>query len=566
VVKWFGLLTDIEDQKRSEQALQRQNALVRLLHEVTVAAYAAETVDEALRIGIDQVCAYTGWPVGHAYVVAGGGSQELVPTTIWHVDRPEDLETIAKMAPTVKLAERVLAEKQPIWIMDIGQASAAGMTRAFGFPVVTASGVMAVLEFFMRERWEPDLFLLEAVVQIGIQLGHVFERKRAESELQKAKEAAEAANRAKSEFLSRMSHELRTPLNAILGFAQLLEMGTSNPRQRQQAVQILKGGRHLLGMINEVLDLAHIEVGHVPLLPESIRLRHLFAEVLDLIRPLAERRGIRLTTASDELDLHVLADEKRLRQVLLNLVSNAVKYNRDQGDVTLSAVDLPPNRVRLLVSDTGPGIAPEMRERLFNPFDRLGAEATGVEGTGLGLVLSKRLTEAMGGTLRVASTVGQGTTFVVEFAAAPRRKPRTAEWHNPVAAAPADDLRGLTLLYIEDNVDNLALLEQILAYRPRVRLLSAVQGRQGLDLARQHQPDVILLDVHLPDMPGEEVLRQIQADPQLRDLPVIALSADATPHQIERLRAAGVREYLTKPIDVGRFLALLDRFLEEGEG
>jgi PAS domain S-box-containing protein len=583
VVKWFGLLTEIEDQKQGAQALERQNALVRLLHGVTVAAYAAATVEEALQVGIDLVCAYTGWPVGHVYVVAGDGSRELVPTPIWHLDRPEDFERFARVTEATRLAAGVglpgcvLARKGPVWVMDVTRdenfprakaATDLGVKGAFGFPVLTVAGVVAVLEFFTGEPREPDALLLRAMEQIGIHLGHVFERKRAEAELREAKAAAEAANRAKSEFLSRMSHELRTPLNAVLGFAQLLEMGALTPRQRQHVEQILKGGRHLLGLINEVLDLARIEAGHVPLLPEPVPVCPLFAEVLDLIRPLAERRGIRFRTpAAGERDVYVLADAQRLKQVLLNLVSNAVKYNHERGSVTLTFEELPPDRVRLLVRDTGPGLPPAKQERLFNPFDRLGAEATGVEGTGLGLVLSKRLTEAMGGTLGVASTAGHGSTFFVELAAVRAGRPRPAECPGAAAPAPAaGGARRRAVLYVEDNLDNLALLEDLLAYRPQVRLLSALQGGLGLDLARQHRPDLVLLDVHLPDMKGDEVLRQLRADPQLRGTPVIVLSADATPHQVERRRAAGASEYLTKPIDVARLLALLDRFLQEERG
>jgi CheY-like chemotaxis protein len=222
--------------------------------------------------------------------------------------------------------------------------------------------------------------------------------------------------------------------------------------------------------------------------------------------------------------------------------------------------------VRLLVRDTGPGLTPQMQRRLFNPFDRLGAEATGVEGTGLGLALSKRLTEAMGGALGVASTPGHGSTFYMELPAVRGRESRPAEEGAVAAAVRVAGGRRRAVLYVEDNLDNLALLEEVLAYRPQVRLLSAMQGGLGLELARQHRPDLILLDVHLPDMPGDEVLRQVRADPQLCGTPVIVLSADATPGQAERLRAAGASEYLTKPIDVARFLGLLDRSLEEGRG
>jgi CheY-like chemotaxis protein len=251
--------------------------------------------------------------------------------------------------------------------------------------------------------------------------------------------------------------------------------------------------------------------------------------------------------------------------VLLNLVSNGVKYNHSGGRVTLSWDLLPEDRVYLAVNDTGPGIAPEKRQRLFNPFDRLGAEATGVEGTGLGLVLSKRLTEAMGGTLAVAGAVGGGTAVLVELprAIAPARPVSRPSATAPAPAAASAPRR--TILYIEDNRANLMLMEDILAFRPEFQLLPAVQGGAGLALARQFHPALILLDVHLPDMEGDEVLRQLRADPRLRETPVIVVSADATPRQIERFRAGGAWDYLTKPVDVPRLLALLDRFLHERE-
>jgi PAS domain S-box-containing protein len=514
VVKWLGTATDIEDQKQGAKALERQNALVRLLHDITVSAYEAATVDEAMQIGIDQVCAYTGWPVGHVYVLAEDGAQELLPTSIWHLDHPEKFAEFARVTEMARLPigvglpGRVLARKEPAWIMDVTRdenfpraqaAKGLGVRGAFGFPVLTGGKVAAVLEFFTSEPCEPDPLLLAALEQIGIQLGQVFERKRVEAELHEAKQAAETANQAKSEFLSRMSHELRTPLNAILGFAQLIDMGTPTSLQRKQVEQILKGGRLLLGLINEVLDLARIEAGQVSLAPAPVRVRQLIAEVLDLIRPLAERRAIRLI-APDLPELHVLADDQRLKQVLLNLVSNAVKYNRDKGSVTVRAEAIPSGRVRLLVCDTGPGLAPEQQRRLFNPFDRLGAELTEVEGTGLGLVVSKRLTEAMGGTLEVTSRVGHGSTFVVNLAGvAPGQAGPSVDSQRALLGPLAAGTGGLTVLYIEDNLHNLALVEGILAHRPRVRLLSALQGAQGFGAGPPKAPGL--------DPPGRSASR-----------------------------------------------------------
>jgi PAS domain S-box-containing protein len=586
VIKWLGTATDIDDRKRAEREVQRQHGLARLLHEVTVAAYEAATVEQAMQVVLDRVCAFTGWPVGHVYLVSATNPPELIPSPVWHLDRPNDFArfqevTVAtRLAPGAGLPGRVLARNGPVWIVDVSRdenfprATVGAELRvkgACGVPVLAVGGVVAVLEFYTREPCEPDELLIQALVQLGIQLGHVFDRNRAVADLEQAKGAAEAANRAKSDFLSRMSHELRTPLNAILGFGQLLEMGSPTPRQRQQLEQILKGGRHLLELINEVLDLSRIEAGRLHLSLGPVAVGQACAEVCDLVRPLAERHGVRIEApCAAAAGLHVRADNQRLKQVLLNLLANGVKYNRPGGCVSLTWEELPEGRARVAVRDTGPGIAPEKLQRLFNPFDRLGAEATPVEGTGLGLVLSKRLTEAMGGTLELTSTVGWGTTVLV---ALPRWKDDggrtkdegrqlTGPLDSSIILRPSFFQRG-TVLYIEDNRSNLGLMEDILAYRPEVRLLSARQGGAGLELARQHRPDLILLDAHLPDMPGEEVLRQVQSDPHLRGAPVVIISADATAPQIEKLRAAGAWDYLTKPLDVPRFLALLDRFMQE---
>ena len=391
------------------------------------------------------------------------------------------------------------------------------------------------------------------------------ERKRTEEALWKAREA-DQANQAKSEFLSRMSHELRTPLNAILGFAQLLEIDSLNPEQDESVGHILKAGRHLLELINEVLDISRIEAGRLSISLEPVPLGGLVQETLDLITPLAAKASVRLDAGAVDIpDRHILADRQRIKQVLLNLLSNAVKYNRPGGTVSLSYGETPEGRLRINVRDTGPGIPPEQMERLFIPFDRLGAEQTGVEGTGLGLTLSKRLVELMDGTLGVQSTVGQGSTFWVEMALveSPLARP-DQDLKNALAptAAPAPK-ETRTVLYVEDNLSNLELLQRLLAHRPGIRLLPAMQGRLGLELAREHRPDLILLDLHLPDVQGDEVLRRLREDPDTRRIPVVIISADAMPIQINRLMAAGARAYLTKPLDIKKFLDLLYEILRE---
>jgi signal transduction histidine kinase/CheY-like chemotaxis protein len=374
----------------------------------------------------------------------------------------------------------------------------------------------------------------------------------------RAETAAAAANASKTEFLSRMSHELRTPLNAILGFSQLLQMGSLTPRQGDCVAHIVKGGQHLLELINEVLDISGIEAGRVGVSLRTLPVAAAVNGAMELVSACAAQREVELHRIASGEEL-VMADPGRLRQVLLNLLSNAIKYNRAGGRVTLSWEKAPPDRIRILVRDTGPGIPPDKLTRLFTPFDRLGAEQTSVEGTGLGLALSKRLVEAMRGTIRVASTVGAGTTFVVELLRA-ERLAEAGERTAPLAAAPtgAPPARG-TLLYIEDTPSNLRLFEEILLHRPGLAMMSAMRGSLGLELARQHRPDVIVLDLHLPDLDGAEVLRRLRTDPLTRAIPVIVLTADATPARRQQL--PDVWAYLTKPVDVTTVLTTLDEAL-----
>ncbi len=392
-------------------------------------------------------------------------------------------------------------------------------------------------------------------------------RRAAEDAVRRSEREAERANHAKSEFLSRMSHELRTPLNAILGFAQLLEMDRLTGEQRDNVHQILTGGKHLLDLINEVLDLARIEAGRLSVSVEPVAVQEVVQESLDLIVPLGVEKGVRFEgSPRGAPDWHVLADRQRLKQVLLNLLANAVKYNRSGGAVTLAYAVTAVGRLRVEVRDTGPGIPAEKLGHVFTPFERLGAERSGVEGTGLGLALSKRLVEAMGGTVGVDSRVGHGSTFWVEF---PMVDAPLAGSENPAAAPPAPaspdgGQPSRCILYIEDNPSNVKLVERLLVRRPAIRLLSVMQGGLGLSLARQHRPDLILLDLHLPDIPGDEVLRRLQGDPQTRGIPVVVISADATRRRVQQLTAAGAREFLTKPLDVARFLAVLDDILSNG--
>jgi PAS domain S-box-containing protein len=380
---------------------------------------------------------------------------------------------------------------------------------------------------------------------------------RAREEADQAQKETVLASQAKSDFLSRMSHELRTPLNAVLGFGQLLEMEELDPESRESVVQIVKAGRHLLDLINEVLDISRIETGKLSLSLEPVALEDVAAETVEMVRPMAGERKIRLEVDRGPMKArYVLADRQRLKQVLLNLLSNAIKYNREAGEVNLFFGQDGDGRIQVAVRDTGPGITPKDQARLFEPFQRLGADQTGVQGTGLGLALSRGLVEAMGGTMGVESAVGSGTTFWLELSEAQRPVIADEEMEAAPAASASNGPR--TVLYVEDNSANLRLVERAVARRPGISLLTAQQGGIGIELARQHHPDLILLDLHLPDLSGEEVLRSLQEDPVTRRVPVVMVSADATPARVKQLLAAGARTYLTKPLDMRRFFRLLD--------
>ena len=437
------------------------------------------------------------------------------------------------------------------------------------FDRVAAESVSHAVEFRFRRTGQVPLWLSTVIVpdvdEEGQLIGmfayawDVSARRHAEQAQREAQAAAEAANRAKSEFLSRMSHELRTPLNSVLGFGQLLEIDYLSDTQRDAVGHILKGGRHLLGLINEVLDISRIETGDLRMSPESVHLSELIEEAISLMRPMVEQRGMKLVVdRPDESTGYVFADRQRAKQVLLNLLSNAVKYNRPQGTVVVSCARVSESRVRISVADTGMGIPSDRIGMLFTPFERLGAEHGVEEGTGIGLALSKRLTEAMGGTLSMTTTTGQGSTFTIELPGAEGPVERYERLALAPQYVPPVVSSGRLVLHIEDNLANLSLIERVLAQRPGVEVIAAMQGRLGIELARKHRPALVLLDLHLPDMGGEQVLQQLRDDPITSSIPVVIVSADATAGQIQRLLSAGAAAYVTKPIDVREVLRHLD--------
>jgi len=481
---------------------------------------------------------------------------------------PSNLVVVSGAVPSGEVDRQFLTVGNDRWLLLtsarqplVGSITAWAAWVLLLVGLVTALLVTALVEGLARRR----TYALGLVQVRTAQLeGALSERGRLQGAEQRAREAAEEANRSKSQFISRMSHELRTPLNAVIGFGQLLKLDELTDDQRDSVDHILKGGQHLLTLINEVLDIARIESGDLALSSEAVLVSDVLDDVLGLIRPLATQRTIHLIGGRDAAcSDYVLADRHRLQQVLLNLLSNAVKYNRLGGTVAVSCEPSSSTRLRIKVSDTGYGIPQEQLGRLFTPFERLGAERSEIEGTGIGLSLSRQLAEAMGGVLGVETVVGEGSTFWIELplveGPVDRYERLNTRSGSDLDGAPSNRRR--TVLYIEDNLANVTLVQRIVAQREGVEIIPAMQGRLGLELAREHLPALVLLDLHLPDISGDEVLLQLRDDPVTAKIPVVIVSADATPGQIQRLLNAGALAYLTKPIDVAELLGILDDHL-----
>jgi|GEM_PF-586925 len=396
----------------------------------------------------------------------------------------------------------------------------------------------------------------------------ISERKKAEQELQKARVEADKANQAKSDFLSRMSHELRTPMNSILGFAQLLEIGDLNPKQLKGVHHIMHSGKHLLELINEVLDISRIESGRLSLSVEPVHVTQLVKEVMDIVQPMAAGRNIKLSIGQCDENMFAKADRQRLKQILINLVNNAIKYNRENGSVSVSCQCSPDRndekQLRISISDTGVGLTTEQIPKLFIPFERVGAEKTSTEGTGLGLAVVKKLVEIMNGEIGVDSVPGEGSTFWIEMPQTERQQIKIAQGHSIQTNAADNTMLTGTILYVEDNLSNIELVEQILSeQRPKISLKHVQSGNEALSAASGVKPDLILLDLNLPDKHGSEVLEILKSNAEVKHIPVVIISADAMPAQLKSLLKAGARNYLTKPIEVDGFLNVVDQFMKE---
>ncbi len=561
-----------------EVELERRNAFLQLLQVVSVAANGAPTsMSHALQTTVDEVCRQTGWTVGHVLLPDGDAAGVLISSGIWHVDDPAQLAGLRSRHHDVSFPAgvcvpgRVFATCKPEHIADVRRLSKDHADRVrcslvddehmraiAAFPIIVGDEAVGVLEFLSEAPFEADRMLLDVMVQVGMVLGRVAERTRYEAALRRAREVAEVASAAKTEFLSRMSHELRTPLTAVLGYAELLDLSPLAEREKGYVAAIEKGGNHLLALINDVLDVSRLEKGQLRLSMEPVDVNSVIFDVLALMRPLATRYAVALRSElPDTCHPIALGDNQALRQVMLNLVGNAIKYNQRNGEVAVSVVAAGAGTVRIDVTDTGTGIAAADLASIFVPFERLGAART-VEGTGLGLGISRQLVDAMGGRLDVHSVVGTGTTLSILLTASERQPQLDLPAIDSASPASSPD-SGRTVLYVEDNVVNIELMQGFFTrLRPGIHLVSTMLGELALELAREHSPRLILLDVNLPDIDGDEVMKRLRADASTRTIPVVMVSADAIPSGIDRFLEAGAIGYITKPIAVARLLEFVD--------
>ncbi len=586
---FIGAVRDITQQLKTERAVREQSNLVRLLLTIASQANEAVSIDDALFACLTAVCEFKGWPVGHVYVLSPEDENLLISSDIWHLENPEKAAAFKKLTNETEfragigLPGRVMESRRPLWISDLHQdgrflrtkmATDIDVKSGFAIPVFVGGRVAAVMEFFSFQIEESAGDFLDTLSHIAGEMSQVFNRVEREQALRESIAETEKANRAKSEFLSSMSHELRTPLNAVLGFAQLLELNPKSPLtmgQKDSVAHIKTGGEHLLELVTQVLDLSKIESGNLVLANESVDLAGTIGDCLSITQRLAGPAGISFVDNIAGKSLpRIYTDPTRVKQVILNLLSNAVKYNRAGGAVTVDASEMPDAMIRISVKDTGPGIAAPAQDKVFEAFNRLGREALDIEGTGIGLTISKQLVELMMGRIGFESEVGKGSTFWFDLPTANKDihellgEPGIDAAH-ALESIPDILTRHNTVLYVEDNPANIVLMESVFDDVPNVTLKVATSAETCLEIARAEKPDLILMDIQLPGMDGIEATKLLRANAETGSIPVIAISAAAMKNDVERAEDARFHAYLTKPINITETLRVVREALQGGE-
>ncbi len=574
---------DISHRKTLERQIVLERDYHKMMNEVYLAVNDVDEEKEALRKCLKTVCIHLGWTASHLYFVSNNGDK-LVPSNIWYLSEWKMFDDLRRLtvkttfSPDQGLPGKVFASAKPQWVADILNESDSkrledpcqlNARATFAFPVFVKNKVWGVMEFFSMHPKQPDPLLLDMMKNIGIHLGLFLERVEFTEELKTSKEIADEANRAKSNFLARMSHELRTPMNAILGFTQLIKyrLDTLSKTETEKYLDYVENsGNHLLDLINKLLDLSNIESKAFNIKLKPVPLNKTLNHILNEFEPLLKEKSLQIINElPKDHGLYILAEPYLLGQSLSHLVHNAIKFNVQNGKIYLSCDITNPQMVKLCVTDTGLGIPPEKQATLFEPFGHFGENSLEQEGAGIGLAIAKEFVLMMGGQLKFDSREGLGSSFCLElpFAEKPEKQDSgsSAPLLTPLPKS-SPKIATKSILLVEDTLDNVELIREILLEYKNIQLNIQTDGMSGLKAAKEDPPDLILMDVNLPNMNGIEVCQQLQTHDETKGIPVVGISAKAMQKDIETAYSNGFQDYLTKPLDINRFREMIEKWLD----